>query len=198
MKPTVAILPNGKIASLKSARFVTINDVKYDPRTFTSLPDDVLERLGIVLAEEDKESDAYVVRDTSSYAVEDGVVSYSKTARPISNVKAILTSTVESEFKKRTMLGFDTSLGFKVGCREIDLSRYLLSLNLVSLSHDVDEITVRDYGNINRSLTAEQYQQMCLEVLSYWFLLHQKRWGLKDSIATAKTIEELKRIDISF
>lgn len=85
---------------------------------------------------------------------------------------------------KDTLLGqgCPTSLGFTIDCMPNNVSDFSQTLSLLSIYPVMTEVVVRDYDNINHTITVEQYQQMCIELGAHVMATRQAYWADIDVI----------------
>ena len=76
--------------------------------------------------------------------------------------------------------GCMTSLGFKIDCLPNNVADFSQTLSLISVYPAMTEIIVRDYDNINHTITVEQYQQMCVELGAHVMGVRQAYWSNVD------------------
>lgn len=77
--------------------------------------------------------------------------------------------------------GFQTSLGFKIDCMPSNVIDFSQTLSLISLLPDLTEVEVRDYNNVNHTITVAEYKQMCIELGMYVTANRQGYWSEVDS-----------------
>lgn len=73
--------------------------------------------------------------------------------------------------------GCPTSLGFTIDCLPHNVADFAQTLSLISIYPTVTEVVVRDYDNINHTVTVEQYQQMCVELGAHVMATRQAYWS---------------------
>ena len=103
--------------------------------------------------------------------------------------KAEIKRAFEEELKK----GYLTSFGFKVDSKLEDLNNFDVTLKFAEMA-GMTEIAIRDYDNITRTLTFDEFKQMCLELGQHIQQQFQKKWDLQAQVDEVTIIEELSNI----
>ena len=78
--------------------------------------------------------------------------------------------------------GCPTSLGFKIDCMENNVADFSQTLGLIIANPDMTEVLVRDYNNVNHTITVDQYKQMCLELGAHVMSVRQAYWADIDAL----------------
>ena len=82
---------------------------------------------------------------------------------------------INRKYKALLKQGCPTSLGFKIDCESNNVNDFSQSLSLLNIS-GLTEIVVRDYDNINHTVSKEDFTQICLELGSHIMTLRQQKW----------------------
>ena len=77
--------------------------------------------------------------------------------------------------------GCPTSLGFKIDCMDNNVADFDKTLGLLSIYPAMTEVVVRDYDNVNHTVTIEEYKQMCIELGAHVMCIRQAYWAEIDS-----------------
>ena len=77
--------------------------------------------------------------------------------------------------------GCPTSLRFRVDCMDNNVADFDKTLGLISISPAMTEIIVRDYDNVNHTITVAQYKQMCVEIGVHVMTIRQAYWTAIDN-----------------
>ena len=94
---------------------------------------------------------------------------------------------------------FTSSLGFKCnGDRRTRSNIEDLITLLSSPKASVTTVEYRDYDNISRTLTKEQLQVLLEEHQGNGLNIYHQKWALQNKITKAKSVDELKGINITF
>jgi len=117
-------------------------------------------------------------------------VSYESPPPSLDELKQQKKAEIKRVFEEELRKGYLTSLGFRVDCKLEDLNNFDVALKLAEMA-GMTEITIRDYDNITRTLTFDEYKQMCLELGQYIQELFKKKWTLQAQVDKATTKEEL-------
>ena len=145
-------------------------------KVFPSDPDaNMLEQLGLEVVEEKK-------------SPEDSLAILKKIALTNLNEKFLYFRANEA-----TM---DSSLGFKVDATE----RALIDVGgLIAISDGVKTpITFMDANNEPHDLTHEQFVALQKEIAANGSKVYAKKWGYRQAIINAQSVEELQAIHVSF
>ena len=100
---------------------------------------------------------------------------------------AELTAEANKEYAKLSQIetleaGCPTSLGFQIDCMDKNVADFDKTLGLISVSPTTTTVLVRDYDNINHTITIEQYKQMCLELGAHVMTVRQAYWADIDNV----------------
>jgi len=94
---------------------------------------------------------------------------------------AELTAAANKQYAKLNQIetlqaGCSTSLGFRINCLPNNVADFSQTLGLIGVYPAMAEITVRDYDNVNHTITVEQYKQMCIELGAHVMAIRQAYW----------------------
>ena len=78
--------------------------------------------------------------------------------------------------------GCPTSLGFRIDCMDNNVADFNKTLGLLSIYPAMTEIIVRDYDNVNHTITVNQYKTMCIELGAHVTTIRQTYWSKIDNI----------------
>ena len=81
--------------------------------------------------------------------------------------------------------GCPTSLGFSVDCMDNNVADFDKTLGLIGLypvMTAAPDVKVRDYDNVNHTITVDQYKQMCLELGAHVMGVRQAYWADIDNV----------------
>jgi hypothetical protein len=78
--------------------------------------------------------------------------------------------------------GCPTSLGFRIDCMDKNKTDFDQTLGLISIYSAMTEVLVRDYDNLNHTITVDQYKQMCLELGAHVMAVRQVYWADIDAL----------------
>ena len=100
---------------------------------------------------------------------------------------AELTAAANKEYAKLSQIktleaGCPTSLGFRIDCMDNNVADFDKTLGLISIYPTMTEVTVRDYDNLNHTITVDQYKQMCLELGAHVMGVRQAYWADVDAV----------------
>ena len=76
--------------------------------------------------------------------------------------------------------GCPTTLGFRIDCMDNNVADFDKTLGLISIYPAMTEVVVRDYDNVNHTITTDQYKAMCIELGAHVTAVRQAYWGTID------------------
>lgn len=103
------------------------------------------------------------------------------TALPSAVLNATLRKQIDLELEATRKLGFTCTNGIKIQCAEIDVIRWMQAKSLMDLA-GLTEVTIRDYDNVNHTVSAQVYNGMVTELGAYLQGLLATAWGRKDAL----------------
>ena len=94
---------------------------------------------------------------------------------------AELTAEANKEYAKLSQTeileaGCPTSLGFRIDCMDNNKTDFDQTLGLISVYPAMTTVLVRDYDNVNHTITVAQYKQMCLELGAHVMAIRHAYW----------------------
>ena len=100
---------------------------------------------------------------------------------------------IKQSFLKTLENGYLTSFGFRVDAKLEDLNNFDILLKYAEMAN-LDTITIRDYNNIVRTLSIDDFRQLCIELGNFLQNQFQKKWSLQAQIDQASNENELEKI----
>ena len=98
-----------------------------------------------------------------------------------------LTAAANKQYAKLSQIetleaGCTISLGFRIDCMDNNVADFDKTLGLISVSPTTTSVIVRDYNNVNHTITVDQYKQMCLELGTHVMTVRQAYWTDVDAV----------------
>ena len=93
-----------------------------------------------------------------------------------------LTAAADKQYAKLSQTetlraGCPTSLGFKIDCMENNVADFSQTLGLITANPGMTEVVVRDYDNVNHTITVTEYKQMAMELGAHVMGIRQNYWA---------------------
>lgn len=83
----------------------------------------------------------------------------------------------------------------KIDVKHFDQNNIANKLTWIESTGNTDDVTFRDYDNVNHTLTVVQFKEVCEAIGNYCYDLLLQSWQYKDSITDAETVEDLEAIE---
>jgi len=155
-----------------------------------------------------KEFDWYVVEETSpvnkdweeyvkSYELQDDDIIrpvYTYNNISLEDYKTKRNDVIKQAFANTLISGCEISAGYKVDCKPDDLANWTTNYNHLTLS-DATTTIIRDYDNVVRELSIEEYKVMVVEIGDYIKSLMSNKWTKQAMIENATTFEEVENVN---
>jgi len=121
------------------------------------------------------------------------VVPYEPPPPSLDELKQQKKAGIKRAFEEELKKGYLTSFGFKVDSKLDDLNNFDVTLKFAEMA-GMTSVTIRDYDNITRTLTFDEFKQMCVELGQHIQQQFQKKWDLQAQVDEVTTEEELNNI----
>lgn len=111
----------------------------------------------------------------------------------LKELKIIKNNEIKTTLDAITKEGCALSLGFKIDFETHNRTEFALGLQLINET-GLSEMTIRDFDNVNRTISAAEYKQMVLEMADQFNKLLADKWMLNKAVEDATTVEEVEAI----